>query len=239
MRAVLACAAVLGCAPPTASAPQGPAAATHGAATPSPASSSAKAATDEPHVPALPIPSCSDVGPRACGGAPSPAASFCPAVAECARKFPIDALGPLPSVDCDKLADETPAPPGSGLEGTAIVALHGQETEMHGWQATALLARYPNGICVVDSVFDWAPLRGNWFVVDLDYKWSKAADGGFRLELAGRQSAEFPLDRQQPAEDAPNVSYVLCKRAVYSVTNGHFRRVHEEQDLCPTELDSR
>jgi hypothetical protein len=162
-------------------------------------------------------------------------------VADCARKFPIDAQGALPYVDCEKLVDETPAAPGSGVEATAIVALRGQEQEVsvHGWQATALLARYPNGVCVIDSLFDWAFLHGGWFETELTYTWSSGQDGTPQLEISGRLSSRLPLDQGELEAGVSNLSYVLCKRATYSVKNGRFRRLHEEHDLCSSELDSR
>lgn len=240
MRAALASAALLGCAPP-ASAPQDATAATHAAAQPIRGAESMEAASAESFSPVLELPSCADVGPRACAGPPTPVASSCRAVSECARKFPIDAQGALPYVDCEKLVDETPAAPGSGLEATVIVALRGREQEVsvHGWQATALLARYPNGVCVVDSLFDWAFLHGGWFETELTYAWSSGEDGAPRLEIAGRLSSRLPLDQSELEAGVSNLSYALCKRATYSVRDGRFRRLHEEHDLCSTELDSR
>lgn len=242
MRAALVSAALLGCAPPV-SAPGGPVVAPHGAAAPSAGATprAGAAAASDARVPVLPIPSCGDVGPRACGGPPSPLAGFCPAVAECSRKFPSDAQGALPFVDCEKLVDEKPAPAGSGVEATGIVALVGAEDEVavHHWQATALLARYPNGVCVVDSLFDWAFLHGGWFETELTYTWSDGDDGASLLEISGRLSSRLPLDQSELEAGVSNLSYVLCKRATYSVKNGSFRRLHEEHDLCSTELDSR
>lgn len=240
MRAALASAALLGCMPP-ASAPHGANAAPKAAPAPGPRAGQLEAANAERPVPVLPIPSCSDVGPRACAGPPSPAGSFCPAVADCARRFPIHAQGALPFVDCEQLTDETPASAGSGLEATAVVALRGREGEVavHGWQATALLARYPNGVCVVDSLFDWAFLHGGWFETELTYTWSPGEDGASQLDIAGRLSSRLSLDQSELEAGVSNLSYVLCKRATYSVKDGRFRRLHEEHDLCSSELDSR
>ena len=170
----------------------------------------------------------------ACDLPPAPRADVCARAGPCVRAHPPDAdLLEDSSIECElpsssgtietAFTSRAKAPEGSGLTATSMLHLVAGPEMTILFGATYLVADFPEGSCLVDTVLDWER-RVGYFDTDFQTRW-EAAPGGFRFYVDGHRVTHEPVDRDAEEEDMSDVTSDYCDRTVYEVVNGRFTRL--------------
>jgi hypothetical protein len=106
---------------------------------------------------------------------------------------------------------------------------------LHGspFDAWFLVAEYPEGYCVIDSLIDPEWPRGGYISADFTFGWSKTAENPAKLETFAHMAYHEPMDEDEvehanPAfggEDGIDVAYHGCFHYRFEVRDGRFQRV--------------
>ncbi|HEY3499734.1 MAG TPA: hypothetical protein VGK73_33815 [Polyangiaceae bacterium] len=179
-----------------------------------------------------PLASCRAVGPLRCALPRSAPAELCTAASTC-TPAPAEVNFDDLSVECerqyggkpleDAFKQEHPAPRASGVQATAALEMRAYHDESASFGASYLVARFADGYCIVDQVFDWNHHR-SYFETDVVTRW-ESTPGGFRLHLQAHRVCHESLDQEELASGVSDVTCEECARLVYAVQDGRFARI--------------
>jgi hypothetical protein len=176
---------------------------------------------------------CRTVGPMVCSAAPSSHAGLCNGAAECVSSFTRDKnyVAGM-SLECDvrsrtdiesAYSKQAPAPPDSGLKGTALVTwVAVQDGYRDVFGASYLVADFVDGSCLVDVVHDWDRHSAS-AETTFHTEW-KSGPNGWQLQVESRRILRESLDQAELAAGESDVRSDYCERITYDVVDGRFER---------------